>query len=275
MSAEEAILELATATAKAVGEVLGGFGVPVETGTPRIIDREADPLAGLPLPAVVSSVSYVGGVRGGNVLALTAAGARRLATAMGAPPEDDSDAELSDLTVSAVSEAANQTLAAAAAATAVVLGREVDLAPPATHQMTEPGGAVDGDAAFVTSVSLTIDGEDGRLVQFVPQAFVLRMEAALEGRHDDPPADEIADVENPALAAGWVLDTTLRLDVELGRARLSADEILGLYDGTIVTLDRLAGDPIDLRVNGLPFAKARLLLDDGQWAVRIEELLAQ
>ncbi len=276
MSADEAVIELAQATANAVGEALAGFGVSAEMGTVRIIDRETNPLEALPLPAVVSSVSYIGGVRGGNVLAITAAGALRLATAMGAPEETRPGGALSDLALSAVSEAANQMLAAAAAATAAVLGRDVELAPPSTHQMTEAGGPIEGEqAAYVTSVSLTVDGEEGRLVQLVPQAFVLRMEAALEGRHTEPVGDDSEDAGLSASASAWLLDTTLRLDVELGRTQLSADEILGLYHGTIVTLDRLATDPIEMRINGHSFARGRLLLEDGQWAVRIEELLEQ
>jgi len=274
VSAEDAVVQLAQATADAVAEVLGGFGVSVELGVARIVAREVNPLDGLPLPAVVSSVSYVGGVSGGNVLALTSAGARRLATAMGAGDETPSGGELSDLAVSAVSEAANQMLAAAASATAAVLGREVDLAPPSTHVMTEAGGAVQGEQAeYVTSVTLTVDGEDGRLVQLVPQAFVLRMEAALEGRHTEPAAGVPGGSDPDALASTWLLDTRLRLDVELGRTFLSAEEIVELGDGTIVTLDRLASDPIDLRVNGVRFATGRLMLDDGQWAVRIDTLL--
>jgi flagellar motor switch protein FliN len=271
MSTETAIIELAQATANAVGEVLRGFGVQAEVGTARIVPLDTDPLGGLPLPAVVSSVSYVGGVRGGNVLALAAAGARRLATAMGAGEDDQSGGELSALALSAVSEAANQMLASAAAATAAVIGREVELAPPETRQVTDAGGPMEGEqAAYVTSTSLTVEGEEGRLVQLVPQAFVLRMEAALEGRHTEPTA-----IAASAIGSSWLLHTTLRLDVELGRARLGADEIISLYDGSVVALDRLAQDPIDLRVNGRPFARGSLLVDGGQWAIRIDELLEQ
>lgn len=274
MSTEQAVVELAQAAANAVGEVLGGFGVTVELGQARIIDRETDPLEALPLPAVVSTVSYVGGASGGNVLALTSAGARRLATAMGAGEDTGTGGQLNDLALSAVSEAANQMLAAAAAATAAVLGREVDLTPPSTHQMTQAGGPVESEqAAYVTSVTLTVDGEDGRLVQLVPQAFVLRMEAALEGLHTEPGGGPAGVADAESLSSTWLLDTRLRLDVELGRTRLSADEILDLNDGAIVTLDRLAIDPIDLRINGVPFATGRLLLDDGQWAIRVDTLL--
>jgi flagellar motor switch protein FliN/FliY len=152
----------------------------------------------------------------------------------------------------------------------------IDLSPPETHLMAEAGGAPEADsAAFVTAVALTVAGEEARLVQRVPRAFVLRMEAALEGRPSEPTpaATGDADAGTGGLSTRWLLNTRLRVDVELGRTRLSADEIVELGDGTIVALDRRADDPIDLRVNGVPFATGRLLLDNGQWAVRIDELL--
>jgi flagellar motor switch protein FliN/FliY len=125
----------------------------------------------------------------------------------------------------------------------------------------------------VTSVTLTIDGEDGRLVQRVPNAFVLRMQDALQGRHTEHDPDSVAGGDDEALSSEWLLDTRLRLDVELGRTRLSADDIVELGDGTIIALDRRANAPIDLLINGVRFATGRLLLDDGQWAVRIDELV--
>ena len=273
MSTEAAVVELAQATANAVGDVLGGFGAPIVVGEARIIAKEANPLEALPLPAVVSSVSYVGGVSGGNVLALTAMGARKLAAVMGAEDDGSAGDEISELALSAVSEAANQTLAAAAAATSAVLGREVNISPPSTHQVTELEGAPDDDgAAFVTSVSISIDDEPGRLVQLIPQAFVVRLAAAVEGMggHD---GDLAGRAGGPGtLSADWLHQTPLRLDVELGRVRLRADEVVGLYDGAIVTLDRSVNDPIEMNVNGVPFASGRLLLHEGQWAVVIEAL---
>lgn len=274
---EAAVVELAQATANAVGEVLGSFGAPIVVGEARIIAKEANPLEALPLPAVVSSVSYIGGVSGGNVLALTAMGARKLAAVMGAEDDGSAGDEISELALSAVSEAANQTLAAAAAATSAVLGREVNISPPTTHQVTELEGAPDDDgAAYVTSVVITIDSEPGRLVQLIPQAFVMRMAAAFEGAGapEGGAADRGANAGGgpKTLSASWLHQTPLRLDVELGRVRLRADEVVGLYDGAIVTLDRSVNDPIEMHVNGVPFASGRLLLHEGQWAVVIEAL---
>jgi flagellar motor switch protein FliN/FliY len=65
----------------------------------------------------------------------------------------------------------------------------------------------------------------------------------------------------------------LRVWAELGRARLPIGRAVGLSPGSVVELDRAADDPVDLYVNGRRFACGRLLLaEDGEWAVRIEEI---
>ena len=66
----------------------------------------------------------------------------------------------------------------------------------------------------------------------------------------------------------------VRVSVELGRARLPLARAVGLGSGALVELDRLADDPMDLYVNGRRFADGRLLLiDQNEWAVRIERVL--
>lgn len=62
----------------------------------------------------------------------------------------------------------------------------------------------------------------------------------------------------------------VRLRAELGRASTSLSRAVGLEPGAIVDLDRTADEPIDLYVNGMPFGTGRLLVLDGEWAVRVE-----
>ncbi len=62
----------------------------------------------------------------------------------------------------------------------------------------------------------------------------------------------------------------LRVRAELGRARTSLSRAVGLEPGAIVDLDRTADEPIDLYLNGMPFGTGRLLVLDGEWAVRLE-----
>jgi flagellar motor switch protein FliN/FliY len=65
----------------------------------------------------------------------------------------------------------------------------------------------------------------------------------------------------------------LRFWAELGRARVPVRDAADLGAGAIVELDHHPDDPVDLYVNGLRFGTARLQLVDGEWAVRIEEIV--
>ena len=263
-------LDLAEATARAIADVLTGLGVSeVEIGKPGIVERGSNPLEILPMPAVISRVAYVGGVSGGNIFATTVRGANQIAAAMGAG-DDSADLELSDLAQSAFEEAANQMLSSAAGAIAAVLGRSVDVGPPETAVVTMAPDVADMAAQHTTRVSLTVAGETCLIVQLIPQSFIMRMSAALAGS-DSLGYDEDA-LTGPTLDSAWVHGTSLRLDAELGGARLTADEVLGLRSGAVVVLDRAVDDPIELFVNGTPYGLGRLLLDEGEWAVIIEEL---
>ena len=74
------------------------------------------------------------------------------------------------------------------------------------------------------------------------------------------------------LEAGSLLDTKLRVWTEIGRTKMPAATVVGMSEGAILDLDREADDPADLFVNGRHFGTGRLILVDGEWALRIESL---
>jgi len=67
-------------------------------------------------------------------------------------------------------------------------------------------------------------------------------------------------------------EVNLEVTAELGRAALRVSELLDLQPGSIIELDREAGAPVELFVNGTLFARAEVVVIDGQYAVRICEL---
>jgi flagellar motor switch/type III secretory pathway protein FliN len=69
-----------------------------------------------------------------------------------------------------------------------------------------------------------------------------------------------------------LLDTTLRVWAEIGRTRMPASTVVGMSEGAILDLDREAEEPADLYVNGRHYGTGRLILVDGEWALRIESL---
>lgn len=283
MTADEALVKLGRSTSEAVCSVLEMFAPgQITPGDVAVAGADKHPLEGIPVPAVVTMVPYVDGVTGGNLFVMTVAGARRLAAAM-MGTEADADAgaaELDELELSAVAEAMNQMMASAAGATTAVLGTEVEIGVPETRTFASADRAV---AAYVrtphaTRAAISVCGEPCRLVQLVPNAFVVRMTRALDelGAEITPPAGAAAVDPRGGDGSPSLAGIPVHVAAELGRARMPSAEIVGLPAGAVVELDRQADDPIDLYVNGRRFATGRLIVVDGaDWAVRIEQILDQ
>ena len=289
----EALTRLGASSAEAIAQVLESFTPgAVERGEVSVLAEGTTPFANVPRGAVASSVSYIDGVTGANIFVLTANGARTLAGAMGVAAEDDTDddQQLSEFELSAIAEAANQMMAAAAAAIGVVLGQQIGISPPDTRVLDDPTKADElyGSAPYATSTTFLIGGESCRLIQLVPSAFVVRMARAM----DELSAEQRATANDPAASGNGeqaapdgqrnggsvslqeaLGDTTLRVWAELGRARMPLGKALSMPLGAVVDLDRGADAPVDLFVNGMRFAQGHLVLtDDGEWAVCVDEV---
>src|SRR5215212_3407479 len=185
MRASDALGRLGQSTADACIGVLEMFAAgKVSLGEVTTLHDSKSAFDGVPVPAVAMAVSYVDGVTGGNVCLITLDGARLLAASMMGmdEPEDPDAPELSELELSAVSEAMNQMMASAAAATSIVLGTEVEISTPETKTYTS-GDEIAGNypsTPHAVRTAMSICGEPARLIQLVPNAFVVRMSSALD-----------------------------------------------------------------------------------------------
>jgi flagellar motor switch protein FliN/FliY len=65
------------------------------------------------------------------------------------------------------------------------------------------------------------------------------------------------------------------LSVEMGRTRMTVGETLELRQGSIITLNRMAGEPVDLLVNGTAIARGEVVVIDEQFGLRVTEVLGQ
>jgi len=72
---------------------------------------------------------------------------------------------------------------------------------------------------------------------------------------------------------GALDDVELDLHIELGRAELLIDEVLSLREGSVVPLDKLAGDPVDILVNGRLLARGEVLVLNDSFCVRVAEIV--
>jgi flagellar motor switch protein FliN len=84
------------------------------------------------------------------------------------------------------------------------------------------------------------------------------------------PSAESGASETPDLER--LYDVPVELAVEIGRTHMTIRETLALGPGSIVTLNRLAGEPVDLLVNGKPIARGEVVVIDEEFGLRITEV---
>ena len=68
-------------------------------------------------------------------------------------------------------------------------------------------------------------------------------------------------------------DVPVDITVEVGRAKLTVGETLEWRPGSIVHLDRMAGEPVDLLVNGIPIARGEVVVIDEQFGLRLTDVV--
>ena len=93
-----------------------------------------------------------------------------------------------------------------------------------------------------------------------PQPYQLNNLESIDQPADPHPMDLLGDVE-------------LDLRIELGRTQMCLDEVLRLRSGSVVALDKLAGDPVDVYVNGRLIARGEVLVLNDSFCVRVTELV--
>jgi flagellar motor switch protein FliN len=93
--------------------------------------------------------------------------------------------------------------------------------------------------------------------------------APLEGAPAPPPMspEHAADLAR-------LHDVPVELTVEIGRTRMTIGETLSLGPGAIVSLNRLAGEPVDLLVNGTPIARGEVVVIDEEFGLRVTDVRA-
>ena len=115
------------------------------------------------------------------------------------------------------------------------------------------------------------------------------MQAAMDGGASESDAADGGDAPRPApefdempesgpagdpVALSLLYDLTLPVAIELGRTRMSVQDLLALGRGSVIQLDRLAGEPVDVFVGDRRFAEGEVVVVGEQFGVRITRILA-
>ena len=81
--------------------------------------------------------------------------------------------------------------------------------------------------------------------------------------------------ESEARNLDMLMDIPLQITVELGRTQRSVKEILELSPGSIIELDKLAGEPVDILVNNRPVARGEVVVIDENFGVRVTDIISK
>lgn len=195
---------------------------------------------------------------------------------MAAEDNDLGSEELDDLSDLDIISDGDDDLEAQMAATMAAegLGGDDDLEAQMAAAMNAEG--LGGDDDIEAQMAAAMNGDIGDIGDSILKS--------LDGGYDDDepdvnvkraefqqlrPSDEIVQKEN----VDRLMDVSLTLSVELGRKHMQIREILDLGPGKIIELDKLAGEPVDLLVNGKLLAKGEVVVVDENFGVRITDLI--
>jgi flagellar motor switch protein FliN/FliY len=71
-----------------------------------------------------------------------------------------------------------------------------------------------------------------------------------------------------------ILDIPVTISIELGRTRLQVEEILQLGQGSVVELEKLAGEPLEILVQGRPIGKGEVVVVNEKFGVRLTDIIS-
>lgn len=309
-------------------------------------------------PCVFVYIAYRTGLEGRNVLVLKERDVKIITDLMMGGDGTNTDVELSDLHLSAISEAMNQMMGSSATSMSTMINEMVDISPPTATRVDFGEEFPDEfktliDQTFVqVSFRMEVgDLVDSQIMQLYPMEFARRIYEQFKGaatggaapeESSTPPAPTPAPAPQPAAApqpqpqpapqpqpqmaapqmdmgvqqqpmAGMqqpmyvmppqdiniqpaqfqsfmpmqnldgiapenidlIMDVPLEVTVELGRTSKSIKEILDFSPGTIIELDKLAGEPVDVLVNGKFVAKGEVVVIEESFGIRVTEIIKE
>jgi flagellar motor switch protein FliN/FliY len=162
------------------------------------------------------------------------------------------------------------------------LAKEILNATGAGAAETAPGApAASAAAAFGAAGGGASQASGAGIAQTFGQAFGAPQSMGMGSGQSPPNVQPVqfANLQGAGAAGeqgniGLLMDVYMELTVELGRTRKLIREILGIGEGTIIELDKLAGEPVDILVNHKLIAKGEVVVIDENFGVRVTEIVS-
>ena len=145
-------------------------------------------------------------------------------------------------------------------------GSQTDDSPETTESTTDS----EADARSVDGMEELLDEAEAGLAEAGGQSN------ATEPEPQPLVLDELGNAPDPEAPASIEIlnDVDLDLRIELGRTHMRLEDVLQLRSGSVVALDRLAGDPVDIFVNDRLVAKGEVLVLNENFCVRVTDLIS-
>lgn len=257
---------------------------------------------------VVAELNYKGMAQGKSLIVMTVDNALKLAAQM---TGGGADAEFGDLEESAFSEAIQSLYSSVNTQLASKLGSEIAMDPPEIYTKPEDLAELMPESSenqILLTHKLQSETVSGPIYQIIPKNLLHSISSAApqaEAGPQEQPRDFGADTAPPVMeepaqftpGGGFghdfaqqmggapsvqydfpnlelILDIQLEVKVELGRTHRKIREVLELGPGSVVELDRLSGEPVDILVNDKLFAKGEVVVIDENFGVRITDILS-
>ncbi|MHC9001596.1 flagellar motor switch phosphatase FliY [Enterococcus bulliens] len=279
----------------------------------RVIFKEV--LEGLVAPKVATSVEFKEGLYGTNLMLLKVKDAIIIADLMMGGDGHTENQTFTELELSAVSEAMNQMIGSASTSMATMIKRKVDILPPVVNVWEEPDSVNYDyleleEEIYHISFSLTVEGLieseimqvfNGPVVDDIVKAMMADEATVVERQSAPEPKPEPKKVERPEPVQtqptveiqqpefqqldtketlegnnlDLILDVPLELSVVLGKTKRSIKDILSMSTGSVIELDKLTDEPLEILLNGKLIAKGEVVVINESFGVRITNILSQ
>lgn len=329
----------------------------VEISTPVVTEATWDDIvANYEKPCVFIRIAYTVGLDGSNILVLKEKDVKVITDLMMGGDGTNTDGELGELHLSAISEAMNQMMGSSATSLSSMLSKTIDISPPQAdlidlHESVDQGRIDEFLAGSFVKISFKMeigDLVDSEIMQLYPYSFAKDMCTSIAHNMEMDAAEAqigVADTAAPEAAPApaapapaapapaasapvpdaapqampqmdpsqmmnpmmmnpmmmnpqysaqpaqfipfngdfatafarenidLIMDVPLDVTVELGRTSKSISDVLDFAPGTIIELNKIAGEPIDVLVNGKYVAKGEVVVIEESFGVRITEIV--
>lgn len=288
---------------------------PVSITTPKVRLTTLEKLSDeFEVPNVAIEVKFSKGLKGANLLVMKVPDAAIIADLMMGGNGIYKGGELTEIEMSAVSEAMNQMIGTAATSMATLFNREVNISPPTALLWDSKGKklseSIDPDenivlVSFKLAVGNLIDSEIMQLlsvdaareiVEAMTAGFKESTPPVSDGAHQKSAVEQKVETENTMMKEvnvqkaqfmpfeeqavedkprniDLILDVPIEVSVILGRTEKTIKEVLELGNGSLIELDKLVEEPVEILVNGKMVAEGEVVVVNENFGVRITDIV--